>query len=151
MSNPTAPTVYGVGNMVSSGYPVFASKDASGNFAIPYAAYFWNGTAWQVKALVTLVSTTSILTGSATFTSSSIDVSTFDSLTGTIYSDQSGTLTIQQSFDGTNWDLQYQFAYSSTSSNAISVPVLAPNLRVVYTNGSVAQTAFRLNIGGKPL
>lgn len=144
--------VIGVGSTVTSGYPVFGSQDGSGNIVTPYGAYVWNGASWQLRSLASLVSTTSTLLANAPFTSSTIDASAYAKITGTIYASHPGTLLIQQSFDGTNWDAQFQLAYDpSTSAGTIEVPVLAPNLRVVYTNGGVAQTAFRLYIGGRPI
>lgn len=60
-----------------------------------------------------------------------------------------GTLTVQQSSDNSNWDIQdiYSVAggtVSPTGEFDIMVNMRAQFYRVVYTNGATAQTAFRL-------
>lgn len=47
-----------------------------------------------------------------------------------------GTLLVEQSFDSINWDIQQSYAITSTPSQGISQQVLAPYLRIAYTNTS---------------
>jgi hypothetical protein len=55
---------------------------------------------------------------------------------------------IQQSIDGTNWDLvSGATSVSANTGAAIKVAVVARYARVVYVNGDTAQTVFRL--GGR--
>lgn len=63
---------------------------------------------------------------------------------GTIFADQSGTLAIQQSFDGEHWDIDQTFAISASMGQGFEVPALAPEARLVFTNGSINQTVMRL-------
>jgi hypothetical protein len=62
-------------------------------------------------------------------------------------SDQAGTLFIEQSWDGTNWDILQgapsgiAITANTTASGAITV--LAPFLRVRYTNGATIQGFMR--------
>lgn len=65
-------------------------------------------------------------------------------LQGTVFSDQSGSLAVQQSGDGTNWDFVDTIAVTGGTGSKISVQIVAPWLRLVYTNGGTLQTAFRL-------
>jgi hypothetical protein len=59
-----------------------------------------------------------------------------DRVKGTIFSDQAGTLSIDQSFDGQNWDLQTTYAITANAGRGFSEELVAPNVRVRFTNGS---------------
>lgn len=66
-------------------------------------------------------------------------------LTGAISTDQSGTLLIQQSFDaGIYWFTTSTIAVVGGTDQTWKVDVLAPWLRLMYTNGSTNQTYMRL-------
>lgn len=84
-----------------------------------------------------------------------IVIQTFDSSTiaGTVASDQNGTLTMSQSFDGVNWDGPQILTPPSTAALTVTggtpqqftFPVIAPFVQVNYTNtAGVAQTYLRL-------
>jgi len=53
-------------------------------------------------------------------------------------------LSIQQSSDGTNWDHDDSYTVSAGSSKNYGMNPHAKYYRVVYTNGAVAQTVFRI-------
>lgn len=60
-----------------------------------------------------------------------------------------GTLIVEQSSDGTNWDIQDTYAVSGGTASPtgefdVAINIKAQFYRVVYTNGATAQTAFRL-------
>lgn len=56
-----------------------------------------------------------------------------------------GTLQAQWSSDGANWDLTQTFPYSTPGvMMTLNLPSRTRRFRVVYINGGVAQTAFRL-------
>ena len=97
-----------------------------------------------ISAVSTTNSTNSVLLASASFTGTSEDVSTYSSVVVTMYSDQAGSCLIQQSSDGTNWDILKRVVTVAGTQCVIEQTILAKYLRVVYTNGSVDQTAFRL-------
>jgi hypothetical protein len=102
------------------------------------------------KTLVELDSSLSPLPANGTYTTASpFNMSIYDKLVGTVYADQPGTLSIQQSWDGSNWDEQSTISISANSGQGFEIDVIAPFGRVVYTNGSTAQTVFRLYVGGK--
>lgn len=53
-------------------------------------------------------------------------------------------LSIQQSSDNTNWDLQDNYSIPASTGKTFSVPRQARYVRVVYTNGGTIQASFRL-------
>lgn len=98
------------------------------------------------NTISTLNSTTSLLTASSVFTGTSEDVSLYDSVVVSIKTDQDGTLTIQFSNDGTNWDSTLTRYYRTTQ---IEPPhrftVTRKYCRITFTNTSSSdQTYIRL-------
>lgn len=68
-------------------------------------------------------------------------------ITGSIFSDQAGTLAILQSFDGINWDIGNNIAVAANTVNTgINQETIAPYLAFLYSNGTSAQGAFRVHI-----
>jgi len=53
-------------------------------------------------------------------------------------------LSIQQSSDGTNWDHSDDYTIASGAAKNFSLNPFAKYFRIVYTNGTTAQTYFRL-------
>ncbi len=91
------------------------------------------------------------LAASATYTSTTLSLGVYDKIVGSVYADQTGTLDVNQSYDGKNWDVQSNVTVSASTPTGFNIAVVAPYQQVVYTNGSTAQTTFRLNVGGKTL
>jgi len=102
-----------------------------------------------------LASTTAALAANATYTSATLDAAPWRRLIGTVISDQAGTLYVQQSPDGQNWDVQSTFSVPANDATGggvgWSVEVVAPYARLSYTNGATAQTVFRLYAWGVPM
>jgi len=79
-------------------------------------------------------------------------VSTTDSsaytrfICGSVYADQPGTLYVEQSPDGTNWDLVDSYSVSAGAGLKFSVEKVLPYARVRFANGTTAQTVFRLYV-----
>lgn len=98
-----------------------------------------------VNVLQLRVSTTTPLGGAGTFTSSA-QKATMDAarIVGIAFADQAGTVYVDQSNDGTNWDLSSSFAVAANTGAGFSVELVAPNWRLRYTNGAAAQGTFRL-------
>jgi|ERR1700756_4211503 len=65
-------------------------------------------------------------------------------LQGTVFSDVAGSLAVWQSGDGTHWDYHDTIAVSASTGAKISVQVVGPWLKLIYTNGGSAQSVFRL-------
>ena len=81
------------------------------------------------------------------FTGTAEDVTEYADIRVSVFSDQiSATdgLQIQQSVNGTNWDLVDPCGIPAASGKIFSIAAAAKFYRVVYTNGATAQTAFRL-------
>lgn len=95
----------------------------------------------------TVNSSTSTLGGGAVFTGTSEDVKDFGSITVSVFTDQvsaSDGLSIQQSSNGTNWDLTDTYTIAASTGKTFSVQPSARFFRIVYTNGATPQGAFRL-------
>ena len=97
----------------------------------------------------TLITTSTPLDANATYVSSSWDL--LDVKCGYIfasaYADVDGVLAIEQSWDGTNWDFRDEQALTGPGTAYLKVPIKARYVRVVYENGSTAQSVFRLGRG----
>jgi hypothetical protein len=89
-----------------------------------------------------------VLAGNASITPIQIQTGIAGVIAGTIISDQAGTLTIAQSFDGSNWDsgsnLQAPIAVAAGVAQSFNVTVIAPFAQISYTNGAVTQGYMRL-------
>jgi len=91
-------------------------------------------------------STTTALGANATYTGSSVETSGYKQIVGTVFADVDGTLKIQQSPDGTNWDVETSISVTGNQGKGFSIEVVAPYMRAVYENGGTAQSAFRLYV-----
>lgn len=94
-------------------------------------------------------STTTPLGISGVFTGTGTDVSLFTTVTVILYADQdsaSDGISFQFSSDDTNWDDVNTFTLttSDSSTRRFQFPITAQYFRLVYTNGTTAQTAFRV-------
>ena len=67
-------------------------------------------------------------------------------IVGSVYADQSGTLYVEQSPDGTNWDIVDSYSVSAGAGLKFSVEKVLPYARVRYVNGTLAQAVFRLYV-----
>ncbi len=87
------------------------------------------------------------LLADAVFTGTATDILDYGFIFVTIFSNvDSATdgLTFQQSSDATNWDNVDNYSYLAGIGKTYSVQPAAKWFRVVYANGNVGQTAFRL-------
>jgi len=94
-------------------------------------------------------STTTPLGISGVFTGTGVDLDGYSSVAITLHADvDSATdgMDFQFSTDNTNWDDLYKFTMDVSSSNTrrFQFPVCARYFRVVYTNGTSAQSTFRV-------
>lgn len=69
-------------------------------------------------------------------------------ITGSVYADEPGICYIDQSGDGTNWDITTEYeiqGFTGTGAGVkIETDVIDQFFRVRYVNGAQAQTVFRL-------
>ena len=92
-------------------------------------------------------SSTSTLSASGTFTGTSDDVTNFSSITVNILSNvpsSSTGVSFQFSSDNSNWDIKYEHNTIANEEKIFELPINAQYFRVVFTNGSIAQSSFRL-------
>ena len=89
-------------------------------------------------------STTAILDASATYTGTLFPTGGNARITGSVFADVAGTLYIDQSSDGTNYDITTTVSVSAGVGTSFSVEVFSPNARIRYVNGATIQTVFRL-------
>jgi len=95
-------------------------------------------------------STSTPLAGDGVFTGVSADALGCRQVAVSAFTDQASAangLSLEFSSNGTNWDAKVQFSVPITAAGQARrylLPVLARYFRLVYTNGAVAQTAFRL-------
>lgn len=106
------------------------------------------------NANIRTVNFESILNSSATtlgisgvFTGLAEDIKDYSVISLSVFADQASAtdgLSIQQSSNGTNWDIVKTFTITASQGKLISVQAGARYFRIVYTNGGVAQTNFRM-------
>lgn len=92
-------------------------------------------------------SSTATLTGNSVFTGASDDSLIYNEIRVSVFADQASAtdgLSIQQSQNNTNWDITDVYTIAASTGSTFAVPRQARYVRIVYTNGSVGQGAFRL-------
>ena len=95
----------------------------------------------------TVNSSAAALAANATFTGTAEDVSEYSTIVITVFADQASAtdgLSVQQSTNGTNWDLTDVYTVPINSGKTFSFGVQAKFIRIVYTNGATASTVLRL-------
>lgn len=126
---------------------IMLGKNPSGNYVnVPVDASSYLYTA--VGLVDSTNSTTTPLTGSNVYTGSWIDCTQYKTMSVIISTDQSGTLDIELSSDGTNVDKTEQTAITSPGGDDL-VTIISQYMRVKYTNGGVDQGHFRLQTNFK--
>lgn len=100
----------------------------------------------QNTAVDTLNSSTTNLAAGATFTGTGVTDLAYDSIQWNLIADQNCIVYVDQSSDGTHWDIVDSFAfYAALGGNAQTVSLIASWYRVRVQNiGSATTTFFRL-------
>jgi len=96
------------------------------------------------QALAPAVSKTAPLGANETFTSDVFNGSGYARVVGTVFADVEGTLYVEQSPDGTNWDVVEDITVGAGEKKGYTIEIVAPYIRVRYVNGPNPQTQFRL-------
>ena len=92
-------------------------------------------------------SSTATLGSNAVFSGTSEEITNYSSVSVYVFSNVSGAtdgLSMQQSSDGTNWDIIDVYSVPAGVGKTFGLQCTARFFRVVYTNGSTAQSSFRL-------
>ncbi|MCK5849066.1 MAG: hypothetical protein KAH01_07730 [Caldisericia bacterium] len=97
-------------------------------------------------------STTTNLASSATFTGTAEETFGINGIQVYHYSDQPCTIYLDQSLDGTNWDVVDQFACLASTAYTETLISVAPYYRARVTNtGSLTTTVMRFATGMTPI
>lgn len=102
-----------------------------------------------VGTVSTANSTATPLGGNGVFTGTLEDTSGYGEIRVSTFADQASAtngLSMQQSSDGTNWDITDTYTIAASTAKTFGVPRDAKFFRVVYTNGATPQGAFRLQV-----
>lgn len=113
----------------------------------PIAVEIDNAT--NLNAISTLNSTSTPLGISGVFTGTAEDISKYAAVTVAVFSDKASAtdgLSIQFSSNGTNFDHIDTHTISANTSHVTTNAPQGQYFRCVYTNGAIAQTAFRLQV-----
>lgn len=92
----------------------------------------------------TINSTVAALTAGASFTGIAEDIYLYNSAIISLLTDKDGTLYVDFSTDGTNWDSTLTFTVIGGTNKVHRLTVTRRYIRVRYTNGAVNQTYMRL-------
>ena len=100
------------------------------------------------NSVISVVNSTTVTLGiGAVFTGVAEDVTEYTDVRVTVFADAASAvdgLQIQQSSNGTNWDISDNYSIPAGTGKTFSVAASAKFYRTVYTNGGAAQAAFRL-------
>lgn len=89
--------------------------------------------------------TTTPVTAGQGYNSGALNSGLSDRAKGIVFSDKAGTVYIEQSFDGANWDLSTSYAVVANTGKSFSEELVAPFFRVRFVP-STDTTVFRLNV-----
>jgi hypothetical protein len=121
--------------------------DNTGNLKVTVSGAILANPVAGASVLSTVNSSSTPLSGNATFTGSGELCIDYASIVIQVYSSHasaSGGLQVQFSTNNTNWDKAVVYTVSATQpENYIEFP-RARYMRIVYTNGATLQTSFRL-------
>ena len=120
---------------------------AASDFKTASAANPLPTTATGNGVVSTTNSSTALLLLSGTFTGTAEDVTEYSHIVVSVYASHASAtdgLQLQQSTDGTNWDWVDTYTIPATTGKSFSAPVQGKFFRVVFANGGIMQTAFRI-------
>ncbi len=98
----------------------------------------------QVSAVI---GSSTALNAGQTYTSDAVDASAFDSLIVVVKTDQAGSLYVDFSVDGTNWDSTLTYSVAASTNEIHRLVISRKYVRVRFMNTSASnQTYFRLQL-----
>ena len=100
----------------------------------------------EIGSLVLLDYTTTPLAANGQWVSRVDEDSRTGRIVGSVYADQDGTLYVEQSPDGTNWDIVDSFLVIAREGMGFSVEKVCQYARVRFVNDSTNQNEFRLYV-----
>lgn len=90
------------------------------------------------------IGSTTPLAANGIYTSGPVNTDRADNISGMVYASHAGTIYIEQSADGQNWDISTSYPVVAADGSGFSEALYGPFVRVRYVNGGTQQTAFRL-------
>jgi hypothetical protein len=134
-------TIYdNAGNAISEDNPL-PIKEVTTGIAKP--------TDIQYQSKTNVISTSTSLGASATYTSNTFDSNAngegYAKLRGVVSSDVAGTLNFEHSQDGSTWDRTRSIAVAAGAPQSFEETIFMQYVRLIYVNGATNQTTFRLN------
>lgn len=84
----------------------------------------------------------------AEYNTGAFDTRGYQRITGIVIADQDGTLFVEHSNDGTNWDSVSQTSYFANDTASFAFEPRGPSCRIRFVNGSTPQTTFRISVLG---
>ncbi len=93
---------------------------------------------------MTFLSTTEPLDADGFITLGPILAGRSDKVVGSVFSDQDGTIFIEQSSDNEHWDISTEYSITANDGKGFSEDLLLSFIRIRFVNGSTNQNEFRL-------
>lgn len=91
------------------------------------------------------IGSTTPLNAGQTYTSGWLNTDYYGSISGAVFSDQAGTVYIEQSGDQVNADISASYTTTANEGQGFVEQLLLPYVRLRFTNTSASnQTTFRL-------
>jgi hypothetical protein len=141
---------------IPAGYTVMQSgwfmksSDGSGPYMIDSAGIVTlGGTLVPVISAIGANSTNTPLGIGGVFTGTAEDITRFAEVRVSVFADQvSATdgFKMEQSTDGVNWDVSDSYTIPASTTKSFGVGCVSNYFRMLYTNGGVAQGAFRMQV-----
>jgi len=91
------------------------------------------------------------LPAAGTYTSNSFGVSGLTRCVGYVFTDQPGTLFVEQSINGTNFDISTATPVLAGVAATVNQLLFGTSARIRFMNTGAAQTFFRGNLVARPL
>lgn len=88
------------------------------------------------------ISTTEAIDNGDAFTSNPVAVDRIDTIAGYVKTDQAATLYVEQTSDGSNWDVSDSFSVVANTTKTFSVNLFGTQVRIRVTNASGSNQSF---------
>lgn len=97
---------------------------------------------------VEVASSTAPLGAVAEYSTGAFDTRGYQRITGIVFADEDGTLFVEHSNDGANWDDVSQISYFANDTASFEFEPRGAGCRIRFANGAAPQTVFRISILG---
>ena len=135
-NTPASPTTISVDTITCDNMNIINTQVNSGGII---------GVNQSVSASAVNSSTTNLATGNSwTFTGTAESTLNVAGIQVGLFADKNCLVKVQQSPDGTNWDISDQYTYVASASFGVTVQAIASYFRVIVTTNSETTGSFRL-------